>query len=46
MTRITAVIGIKIENAANPNAGKSAIRICSEPYAEDEMQSLDKIPSA
>jgi hypothetical protein len=46
MTRTTAVIGIKIENAAKPNAGRSAIRICSDPYAEDEMQSLDKIPSA
>ena len=33
-------------NAANPNAGSSAMRICSEPYADDEMQSDDKIPKA
>ena len=46
MTRTTAVIGIKIANAAKPNAGNNAMRICSEPYAEDEMQSDDKIPSA
>jgi hypothetical protein len=26
-----AVIGIKIANAAKPNAGKSAIKICSLP---------------
>jgi hypothetical protein len=43
---MTAVIGINIAKAANPNAGKSAIRICSEPYAEDEIQSDDKIPKA
>ena len=42
----TAVIGIKMWNAANPNAGNSASRICSLPYAEDEMQSEDKIPKA
>ena len=42
----TPVIGIKIVNAAKPNAGKSAIRICSDPYAEEEMQSEDKIPRA
>ncbi|MEY3331141.1 MAG: hypothetical protein RL202_407, partial [Actinomycetota bacterium] len=39
------VIGINIENAANPNTGNRAIRICSLPYAEDEMQSEDKIPN-
>ncbi len=32
--------------AAKPKAGRSAMRICSEPYAEDEMQSEDKIPKA
>ncbi|CAB4635182.1 unannotated protein [freshwater metagenome] len=42
----TAVIGIKIAKAAKPNAGKSAINICSEPYADDEIQSEDKIPKA
>jgi hypothetical protein len=41
-----AVIGIKILNAASPNAGSSAKRICSEPYAEDEMQSEERIPRA
>jgi len=46
ITSTTTVIGIKMANAANPKAGRSAIRICSEPYAEDEIQSLDKIPSA
>jgi hypothetical protein len=46
IAKTTAVIGIKIANAANPKAGNSAIKICSEPYAEDEMQSEDKIPNA
>jgi hypothetical protein len=49
MSRIantTAVIGIKIAKAANPKAGNNAIKICSEPYAEDEMQSEDRIPKA
>jgi hypothetical protein len=40
------VIGIKIVKAANPNAGSSANKICSLPYAEEEIQSEDKIPSA
>jgi hypothetical protein len=40
-----AVIGIKIAKAASPNAGSSAIKICSEPYAEDEMQSDERMPS-
>jgi hypothetical protein len=43
---MTAVIGIKIANAAKPKAGSSAMRICSEPYADEEMQSEDKIPKA
>ena len=46
IAKTTAVIGIKIAKAARPNAGKSAIRICSEPYAEDEMQSEERIPRA
>jgi hypothetical protein len=46
MTKTIAVIGIKIANAAKPNAGSSAIRICSEPYADDEIQSDERIPSA
>ena len=45
MTKTIAVIGINIANAAKPNAGNNAIKICSEPYAEDEIQSLDKIPN-
>ena len=40
------VIGIKMPNAAKPNAGRSAIRICSDPYAEDEIQSEERMPSA
>jgi len=32
--------------AARPKAGTSASKICPEPYALDEMQSEDKIPSA
>jgi hypothetical protein len=46
ITNTTTVIGIKIANAAKPKAGSSAIRICSDPYADDEMQSDAKIPSA
>jgi hypothetical protein len=42
--RMTAIIGGKIVNAANPNAGISATKICSPPYAEDEMQSEERIP--
>ena len=44
MKRITAINGGKIVNAANPNAGISATKICSPPYAEDEMQSEERIP--
>ncbi|MFM7356413.1 MAG: hypothetical protein ACKO12_05555, partial [Actinomycetota bacterium] len=40
------VMGINNVNAAKPKAGRSAIKICSEPYAEDEMQSEDNIPRA
>jgi hypothetical protein len=46
MMSTIAVIGNKIENAANPKAGRSAIRICSEPYADEEMQSEERIPKA
>jgi hypothetical protein len=45
-TKTTIVIGINIENAANPNAGNKARSICSLPYAEDEIQSEDKTPNA
>ena len=37
-------MGINIAKAAKPKAGTSANKICSEPYADDEMQSEDKIP--
>ena len=43
---MTAVIGIMSAKDANPNAGSNAINICSLPYADDEMQSEDKMPSA
>ena len=46
MVKTTKVIGIKSVNAANPNAGNSAIRICSDPYADDEMQSEERMPRA
>ena len=46
MAKTIAVIGIKMAKAARPNAGKSAIRICSEPYADDEIQSEERIPRA
>jgi hypothetical protein len=46
IVKTTKVIGIKSVNAANPNAGNSAIRICSDPYAEDEMQSDERMPRA
>ena len=39
-----AVIGINIAKAAIPKAGTKAKRICSDPYADDEIQSEDKIP--
>ena len=39
------VIGIKIANAASPKAGTWVSKICSEPQAEIEMQSGDKIPN-
>ncbi len=28
-----------------PNAGSSAIKICSEPYADEEIQSEERIPN-
>jgi Ca2+-dependent lipid-binding protein len=46
ITKTIAVIGIKIANAAKPKAGKSAIKICSDPYADDEIQSDERIPNA
>ena len=46
IAKTTKVIGINKVNAANPKAGSSATRICSEPYAEDEMQSEERMPRA
>jgi hypothetical protein len=46
INKTMAVIGINMAKAARPNAGTSAINICSDPYALDEMQSEDKIPKA
>ena len=46
IAKTTKVSGISKVNAANPKAGNSAIKICSEPYAEDEMQSDERMPSA
>jgi hypothetical protein len=46
MTKTIAVIGINIANAAKPNAGTNARRICSLPYADEEMQSEERMPSA
>ena len=43
---MTAVIGINNPNAAKPKAGSNAIKICSDPYADDEIQSLERIPNA
>ena len=40
------VIGINMANAAKPKAGTRANKICSDPYADDEIQSEDKIPKA
>jgi hypothetical protein len=44
--RTIAVIGIKILNAARPNEGRRAKRICSDPYADEEIQSEERMPSA
>jgi hypothetical protein len=46
ITKTIAVIGINMAKAASPKAGTSASKICSDPYALDEMQSEDKTPSA
>jgi hypothetical protein len=46
IVKTIAVIGIKSANAANPNAGNNAIKICSEPYADEEIQSDERIPKA
>jgi hypothetical protein len=46
MASTTAVMGINNANAANPNAGSNAIKICSEPYADEEIQSDERIPNA
>jgi hypothetical protein len=43
---MTLISGVKSENAARPKAGMSATNICSPPYADDEMQSDERIPKA
>ena len=45
-TSTTAVIGSRMLKPDSPNVTSSAMRICSVPYADDEMQSLDSTPSA
>ena len=40
------MIGTRSENAARPINGVSCVKICSAPYAEDEMQSGASTPSA
>jgi hypothetical protein len=44
--KTTPVSGINNVKAAKPNAGNNAKRICSEPYADDEMQSEERMPRA
>jgi hypothetical protein len=46
INKIIAIIGVNIAKAAKPNAGIKATRICSPPYAEDEIQSDERIPYA
>ena len=46
IAKMIATIGGKMANAASPKAGMSATKICSPPYAEDEMQSEERIPNA
>jgi hypothetical protein len=41
---IIAIMGVNIAKAAKPKAGIRATRICSPPYAEDEIQSEERIP--
>jgi hypothetical protein len=44
--KMMLISGVKSENAARPKAGMSATNICSPPYADDEMQSDERIPKA
>ena len=46
ITKIMLISGVKSENAARPKAGISATNICSPPYADEEMQSDERIPNA
>jgi hypothetical protein len=46
MIRMTPIMGGKIVKAANPKAGISATRICSPPYADEDIQSDEIIPKA
>ena len=43
---MTPVMGSSNANAANPACGSSSIKICSEPYAVDEIASGESAPSA
>ncbi len=45
-SRMTRVIGRISANAASPAMGSSAMSISSVPYAEEEMPSGDRTPSA
>jgi hypothetical protein len=42
----TAVIGIKMWKPVMPKTPSNTISISSEPYADDEMQSLESTPRA
>jgi hypothetical protein len=44
INKIIAIIGVNIAKAAKPKAGIKATRTCSPPYAEDEIQSEERIP--
>ena len=43
---MTPVIGSNNANAASPACGSSSTRICSGPYAVDEIASGESAPSA
>lgn len=43
---MTPVIGSNNTNAASPACGRSSSRICSGPYAVDEIASGERAPSA
>src|SRR3954451_24321353 len=45
-SRMTPGVGSNNVNAGNPAAGSNSIKICSEPYAVDEIASGESAPSA